>query len=166
MTGNFGLESTFRIVPEYLQDAAADSGEVNFCDRGIELTRSFRALKLWMSLEVFGVNAFRAAVERGLKLAEEAERILRGRANWEIVTPAQLGIVTFRWRSAEYSDEELDDLNTALVNAILVDGFLFASSTVLNGRTVQRFCTINPRTSNDDLRSSIDRMEHLAGRLG
>lgn len=119
-----------------------------------------------MSLEVFGVDAFRAAVERGLELAEEAERILRGRAHWEIITPAQLGIVTFRWQSAGYSDEELDALNKALVNAILVDGFLFASSTVMNGRTVQRFCTINPRTNNEDLRLSIDRMEHLAGRLG
>ena len=68
--------------------------EVNFADRGLQLTRGFRALKLWMSIKVFGADAFRDAVEHGVALAEHAERMLARDPTWEVVTPARLGIVT------------------------------------------------------------------------
>ena len=87
------LERTFTLSGEYLRDTFG--GEVNFRDRGIQLTRGVRALKLWLSVEVFGLDAFRAAVAHGIALAEHAEAVLRARPGWEIVTPAQLGIVCF-----------------------------------------------------------------------
>ncbi len=92
------LERTFSVAAPYLRDAAASDSEVNFSERGIQLTRQFRALKLWMSLKVYGAAAFRAAVEHGLALAEHAERRLAHDPAWELMTPAQLGIVTFRAR--------------------------------------------------------------------
>jgi len=55
------LRETFHILPEYLIDIEGQAGEVNFCDRGIQLTRGFRALKLWMSFKVFGQAGFEAA---------------------------------------------------------------------------------------------------------
>ena len=66
------LTETFAIHPEYLRDVHRDPEEINFCDRGVQLTRGFRALKLWLSLQVFGVRAFREAVTRGFELAELA----------------------------------------------------------------------------------------------
>ena len=95
------LERTFSTAPPYLRDAAAAGSEVNFGDRGIQLTRQFRALKLWMSLKVYGAAAFRAAIEHGLALAEHAERRLARDPAWEVVTPARLGIVTFRPSGAD-----------------------------------------------------------------
>src|SRR5438093_6347876 len=59
------LRDVFRIMPDYLRDAHRLREEVNFADYGIQLTRSFRALKLWMSLKVFGAEAFRRAIEWG-----------------------------------------------------------------------------------------------------
>ena len=59
------LQRTFSVAPAYLRDAAAAGSEVNFADRGLQLTRGFRALKLWMSLKIFGAAAFRAAIEHG-----------------------------------------------------------------------------------------------------
>src|SRR5262249_52597367 len=117
------LVDTFRILPEYLRDAHKDPREVQFCDRGIQLTRGFRALKLWMCLQVFGVRAFREAVAWGFHLARVAEARLRKNACWEVITPAQMGIVSFRHRRVPAE---------VLVEGMLSDGYAFLSSTVLD----------------------------------
>ena len=88
------LERTFALDGAYLRDVTG--GEVNFRDRSLQLTRGGRALKLWLSVRVFGLAAFRDAVARGIALAEHAEALLAARPGWEVVTPAQLGIVCFR----------------------------------------------------------------------
>ena len=149
------LKSTYRIMPEYLADVHRNVAEVNPCDYGIQLTRSFRALKLWMSVQYFGLDAFRAAMERGFELAEFAEKKLRAMRGWEIVTPALMGIVTFHHPDADY--EKLHD-------AMLADGFGLATSTVLKGRTVLRFCTINPRTTESDITQTLDRIDQMIAR--
>ena len=146
------LKATYRIMPEYLADVHRNVAEVNPCDYGIQLTRTFRALKLWMSIQYFGLEAFRTAMERGFELAEFAESKLRCMPGWEIVTPAQLGIVTFHHPSADYKK---------LHDAMLQDGFALATSTVLKGRTVLRFCTINPRTTEDDIIRTIEQIDAL-----
>jgi len=126
------LRDTFLILPEYLQDTQQYSAEFNFTDHGLQLTRGFRALKLWMSIKVFGMAAFRAAVERGFALAEFTEARLRKMPGWEIVTPAQMGIVCFRYTGAD------DAAHFRLVQSILKDGFALITSTVLQGSTVLR----------------------------
>lgn len=146
------LKSTYRIMPEYLVDVHRNLTEVNPCDYGIQLTRNFRALKLWMSIQYFGLDAFRAAIERGFALAEFAESKLRAMPGWEIVTRAEMGVVTFHHPRADYE---------ALHNAMLRDGFAMATSTVLKGRTVLRFCTINPRTTEDDIARTLDWIDSL-----
>jgi glutamate/tyrosine decarboxylase-like PLP-dependent enzyme len=147
------LERTFSTAPPYLRDAAAADSEVNFCDRGIQLTRQFGALKLWMSLKVFGAAAFREAIEHGLALAEHAERRIAADPAWELVTPARLGIVTFRSRRAPAAD---------LVAASLRDGFAYLSSHHVNGATALRLCTINPRTTRADVDHTLARLAALA----
>jgi len=150
------LRDTFLILPEYLKDTHQYSNEFNFTDHGLQLTRSFRALKLWMSIKVFGMAAFRAAVERGFELAEFTEARLRKMTGWEIVTPAQMGIVCFRYEDAD------DAAHLRLVQSILKDGFALITSTVLQGRTVLRTCTINPRTTEADIEDTLDRLDRLA----
>ena len=72
------LKEAFEIHPSYLQDTTARDGAVNFADRGLQLTRMSRALKLWVSLQYFGVDAFAAAIDRAMDLAEHAQRRDRG----------------------------------------------------------------------------------------
>jgi glutamate/tyrosine decarboxylase-like PLP-dependent enzyme len=155
------LAGTYAVHPEYLQDTRLGEEEVNFAERGIQLTRQFRALKLWMSLQVFGRRAFAAAVERGFRLAELAEAELRRTPGWEVVTRAQMGVVTFRRAWPELPPEEVDRRNLALVDALFRDGYAFLSSTVLRGRTVLRMCTINPRTTEEDVRSTVRLLDEL-----
>ena len=149
------LRDTFRILPDYLQDAHRLREEVSFCDYGIELTRSFRALKLWMSLKVFGAAAFRDAIDRGFHLAEVAERRLRQSGRWEILSPAQMAIVAFRHAGD-------DTLNQRLAAALKASGYAFLSTTTLGGRTALRLCMINPRTTEADVIGTIERLEDAA----
>jgi glutamate/tyrosine decarboxylase-like PLP-dependent enzyme len=159
------LRRTFRVLPEYLRDVAGVEGETNFRDYGIQLTRGFRALKLWMSLQVFGEEGFRAAVSRGIELAEFAEGCVRGRDGWEVVAPAQLGVVAFRFAPLSADPEAQDSLNRTLVDELNRGGLAVISSTELRGRTALRMCTINPRTSEEDIRVTVARLSELADGL-
>jgi glutamate/tyrosine decarboxylase-like PLP-dependent enzyme len=146
------LERTFSLSGVYLRDTMGE--EVNFRDRSVQLTRTSRALKLWLSLRVFGVGAFREAIAHGISLAEHAEATLRARPGWEVVTPAQLAIVTFIREGVD---------QTRLAAAMVDDGFAAPSTTEVGGRAVLRLCTMNPRTTFEDVERTIERMEELSG---
>jgi aromatic-L-amino-acid/L-tryptophan decarboxylase len=156
------LAQTFALHPEYLADVVGADDEVNFFDRGIQLTRGFRALKLWMTIKVFGLDALRDAIDHTLALASYAEQELRRRPQWEIVTPASLAIVSFRRRWPSAGAEEENRRNEALIAAMTADGRAAISSTTLHGRVVLRLCTINPRTTRADIDTTIAALDELA----
>jgi glutamate/tyrosine decarboxylase-like PLP-dependent enzyme len=160
------LRETFHILPEYMEDTVGQEGEVNMCDRGIQLSRGFRALKLWMSFQVFGRSGFEAALNRGFELAEMAEQAVGELAGWEVVTPAQMGVLTFRCVPPGMPAEQVNRLNRELVEAMLVDGLAMVSSTVLRDQTVLRLCTINPRATVEDLLATIGRLDRLGAQVG
>jgi glutamate/tyrosine decarboxylase-like PLP-dependent enzyme len=145
------LPAAFALHPEYLADVSGRTGEVNFFDRGVQLTRGFRALKLWMTIKVFGLAAIRSGIEHGIRTAERAEELLRS-AGWEIETPAQLGIVSFR-RGADA------ERHLRTVAEMQAEGVAAVSSTVLHGVTVLRMCTIHPGTSDADLELTVAALE-------
>ena len=156
------IESAFAILPEYLRDIAAAADEINYCDNGLELTRRFRALKLWMSIKVFGLAEFRRAIERGIQIAETAEDLLREAGCWEIVTPPQLAVLTFRHRDTPDEPAAAVGFHRRLVDAVIADGHSMVTSTALNGLPVLRLCTINPRTTDADLAETLARLRRLA----
>jgi glutamate/tyrosine decarboxylase-like PLP-dependent enzyme len=145
------LPAAFALHPEYLADVAGRTAEVNFFDRGVQLTRGFRALKLWMTIKAFGLAAMRCGIEHGIRTAERAEELLRS-AGWEIETPAQLGIVSFR-----RGDDAERHLRT--VAEMQAEGVAAISSTLLHGVTVLRMCTINPATTIADLEATVAALE-------
>lgn len=161
------LESAFRIAPDYLQDAAWGPRHVNFCDRGVQLTRIFRALRIWLSVQRYGLAAHRAAVSRGIALARGAEARIRDDPALELLAPQSLGIVCFRYRGNREggSDEELDDLNRRIQDEIVGSGFAMMSSTRLRGRLSLRFCVLNVRTTARDLARTLDRIVSVGRRL-
>ena len=159
------LPRTFKETSEVLKDMQSEGEELNFMYQGIQLTRQFRALKLWLSFKVFGLDAISEAIGAGFENAELAERLLREAGVWEIVTPAQMAIVTFRYEPANGDEELADRVTQALVGRLLEDGFTFAAGTQLRGKPVMRMCCNNPRTTPADLERSIQRMTRLANQL-
>ncbi len=152
------LRSAFQIKPDYLRDVHRNAAEFNPADHGVQLTRSFRALKVWLSLQTFGVAAFRQAITRGFELAELAERELRARKGWEILSPAQMATVCFRFGKS-------DELQTQLVDAMMKDGYALLTSTELRGAVSLRLCTINPRTTEQDIVETVERLDRFARKL-
>jgi len=146
------LDRTFTMNPEYLADIVAGTGEVDLRNRSLELSRRGRAMKLWLTFRTYGSEAIALAVERGLQNAERAQQLLEADEGWEVVTPAQLGIVTFARLGASTDD------HVRAAAEITASGYAAVSTTTLAGRVVIRLCLINPRTTDDDLRGTIKRL--------
>lgn len=158
------LSNTFTEKPEYLRDIEGNASEINFFDHGIELTRRFRALKFYMSIKTFGLKSFRKAIDYNIFLAEATETYLRKSNVWEIVSPANLAIINFRYNpmNERYSEKELDALNQKIANRITNSGEALLVTTVLNKQLVLRMCLINPRTTLTDVKATIKLCEQLA----
>ncbi len=182
------LEDAFRVLPEYLQDTELGRAHVNFANRGVQLTRAFRALKVWMSIRTFGVAAFRDAIDRALDLTEAAGERIRASEELELLSPPSLGVVCFRYRppgrgggeaaggagdrAADRSDPAgsgdpgaLEGINAAIQDRIVEDGFAMMSSTRLRGAYSLRLCILNYRSGRADVLDTLDRIEALGREL-
>ena len=124
---------------------------MNLGDRGLQLTRSFRALKLWWSLRAFGVEAFRTAVEHSLELAAHAARLVEQHPQLELLAPPSLGIVCFRRVVPGGSEEEHEAVNAALVAALEDGGTALATSTRVRGTYALRLCVMNDTCERADV---------------
>lgn len=151
------LSKTFSEKPVYLRDIEGNESEINFYDHGIQLTRGFRALKFYMSMKTFGLNAFKDAIQYGIVLTEDVEELLRKSPKWEVVSPATLAIINFRYNPIKrnLSEKELDKLNQYISKQIITSGSAILVTTILQNQVVLRMCLINPRTTIDDIKDTL-----------
>ena len=147
------LTSAFRILPEYLKDVQPGDEEVNFADRGEQLTRYSRALKVWLSVNYFGTTAIAAAIQEAMERARLLEQLVRASPEFEILSPAQFGIVCFRAKPADLDASSLDSLNERINARVVSEGRFLISSTRLGGSFSLRMCTLGFRTTLDDIRA-------------
>jgi aromatic-L-amino-acid/L-tryptophan decarboxylase len=154
------LEQAFSAEGEYLKDLPDD--EVNFLNRGPELSRPGRVLSVWMLLRSAGREELASQIQEDLRLARLAARLLRDDNRLEVDEPT-LSVVTFRHRSRDgESEEERSARDTALMEATLADGQLMLSTTFLDGRNTLRLVVMNHRTTEQDIQISVGRIRELA----
>jgi len=163
------LSDAFRKFPEYLETSpeAPLSGPVWFAERGVELSRSFRALKIWMGLKVHGRKAYAETIERNVDLARSLSERVDGRRDLERLSAPVLSIANFRYRPAgrHLPETELNALNRAIIYRIVEEGSAFVYPTVLNGKTSIRVCIVNFRTGEEDVEALLDDVERVGGEL-
>jgi aromatic-L-amino-acid decarboxylase len=157
------LESAFTVHPEYLQDTELGMEHVNFGDRGLQLSRSFRALKVWMSVQTFGLAAFRRAVGRGMELTDRAGTYVQESEVLEMLSPPSLGVICFRFRPerSQIDEETLEALNAGIQERIIDEGVAMMSSTRLKGTYALRLCIMNHGTTWDDVRETLRAIERI-----
>ena len=162
------LEAAFGVAPEYLQDVDWGTEHVNFADRGLQLTRGFRALKIWMSVQTHGLAAFRAAIDEAFDLAVRAERFVGGSADLELLSPAAMGVVCYRFNPADRAldEEELENLNSAIQAAIIESGYAMISSTRLHGTYSLRLCIMNFTSTWAGVQGTLQRVLDVGHELG
>ncbi len=157
------LERAFAIHHDVLQDSVWGANHPNQADRGLQLSRRDRALKIWMSVQIFGMAAFRAAVRQGIERAERAARYVAESPVLELMTPASLGILCFRVNPGEGAgdEREIHRLNRQVLARVFWEDRAFLSSTLLHRRFALRMCVINHTTTWDDVRETLETIERF-----
>jgi glutamate/tyrosine decarboxylase-like PLP-dependent enzyme len=142
-------------------DVVADREMSDFAywDHSPELSRRFRALKIWFLLKLHGWRALQAAIDDNIGVAGHLARLVDDSDDFERVAPAPLSIVCFRWRRGD------DDFNRALMVATQRDGEAYVSNAVINGRLALRACIVNFRTRPADAELLLDSLRRVASRM-
>jgi glutamate/tyrosine decarboxylase-like PLP-dependent enzyme len=148
----------------YLQDrdTLASADEVSPADLSPELTRPFRALRLWLPLKLAGAAPFRAALEEKLLLARHFHRRMRLEDGFEVGPPPDLSIVTFRYLPRR---GDPDTFNRKLINAVQRDGRVFLSSTKIGGKFTLRVAILSLHTHLDTIELAIEILHEKAEQL-
>ena len=157
------LEGAFAIGHDVLQDTVWGADHPNFSDRSLQLSRSFRALKIWMSIQTFGLSAFRQAVANAMEIAALAGDHALESSVLELLTPVSLGILCFRVNpGAPGIDEQvLDDINRTVLARLFWEDQSFVSSTNVRGKFALRLCIINHTTTWEDVRRTLEAAERF-----
>ena len=142
-------------------------GPVSFNERGPELSRGFKALKVWMGLKRHGVQGYAAAVDHDVAMARELADAVRAHPDFELLAPPVLSIVAFRYRpvGAALDEEALARLNRRIVNELVGSGAFFLAPTLLKGRTAMRVAIVNFRTREADVRALVDEAARAGRRI-
>ncbi len=152
------LERVFATKHDILQDTIWGANHPNFSDRGLQLSRSIRALKIWMSVQTFGMAAFRRAVSQGMALTRRIEEYVEDSPVLEMLTPATLGIACFRVNPAntDLGEDVLEEINRTVLARVFWEDRAFISSTLLHGTFALRMCVINYSTTWNDVRETLE----------
>jgi aromatic-L-amino-acid/L-tryptophan decarboxylase len=150
-------QKTFAHSGEYARSLTADPIEgFVFFEESLELSRRFRALKLWLSLRYHGVAAFRQSIAKDLAQARRLANSIQSEPELELLAPVELSAVCFRYRGfANRSNEELNSFNTALLKRVVARGRVYLSNAFLRGQFSLRACIVNHRTKDADVDSVI-----------
>ncbi len=139
------LAETHHYVGSYMQDATREPGELSPADVSPELSKHFRALRMWLPLVLLGTKPFRAALDEKLLLARYFYREIPS-LGFEVGPPPDLSIVTFRWAPPGATLDRINRINQEIVDGVRRDGRVFLSSTMLDGRFTLRLAVLAFRT--------------------
>jgi glutamate/tyrosine decarboxylase-like PLP-dependent enzyme len=143
--------------------ADQDMSDFAFWDISPELSRRFRALKIWFALKIHGADAFAATIARNIELAQDLGTLIDEHGDFERLAAIPLSIVCFRYRPESMADDgALNAFNRELMVDVQRDGDTYLSNALLNGRFALRACIVNHRTTRDDLMRVIATVRRVA----
>jgi len=152
--------------PDYLAAIGGlASGEPWPSDMGIELSRGFRALKVWWTLREHGTARLGESIARNCGQAKLLEGLLTKRSRVAVAAPVTLNIVCCRYLAPGFGDAALDDLNARIVVAIQESGVAVPSSCRIGGRLCIRICITNHRSRDEDFAIMADAIESTGARI-
>lgn len=163
------LRATFSLVPEYLR-GDAEKAERNYMDYGIQLGRRFRALKAWMVIRTFGSEGLATRIREHIRLARRFASWLDADPRFEVLAPVTMAVVCFRAVRhvvgiTPAADEELNRLNSRLVEAVNRTGEAYLTHTTLNGHVAMRLAVGNILTTERHLERAFELIRREAAQL-
>jgi aromatic-L-amino-acid/L-tryptophan decarboxylase len=144
---------TFSHTGDYARSLNADPLEgFVFFEESMELSRRFRALKLWLSLRYHGLGAFRASIAKDLTQAQRLAEAIRGETQLELMAPVELSAVCFRHcGTGREPEEEIDRVNLAILKRVVERGRIYLSNASVGNKFCLRACIVNHRTKDSDV---------------
>jgi len=154
---------TFALTPSYLAETERGviAGGLPFADRGLELTRSFRALKVWMSFKTHGTSAIARVIEQNVEQARYCAKLIEAHSDLELVAPVPLNIVCFRFAPADAPREILNRLNEEILVRIQESGLAVPSGTTIDGVFALRVAITNHRSRQEDFELLVDAVSEI-----
>ena len=127
-----------------------------FFEESLELSRRFRALRLWLSLRYHGLQAFRDAIQKDLDLAQRLAAAVAKQSDMEVMAPVALSAVCFRFTgTGSWAEDELNRYNADILKSVVQRGRVYLSNATLRGKFCLRACIVNHRTTEEDVDSVI-----------
>jgi aromatic-L-amino-acid decarboxylase len=161
--------AAFAHEAEYTRMFGEEADEAFVCwDYGPELSRRFRALKVWMLLKGVGLDRLSEAIESNLACARHLESMVQASDDFEMVAPVELSIFCFRHVPAQLRNQSptaIDAFNERLLVALQRDGSSYLSNTTLGGRFALRGCVLNYRTTLRDMEILLDDLRRVGKSL-
>lgn len=145
-------QETFTVNPSYLESTGRGiaAEPMTFASLGIDLSRGFRALKVWMSLKTHGVDAFARLIEQNIAQARYLTARIEADPHLELLAPAPLNVVCFRYRAPDLEEAATNALNEEILFRLQESGLAVPSSTRLHGRFALRVAITNHRSRWED----------------
>ena len=158
---------TFSLTPEYLEHDTRGlaAGQIWFSDYGLQLSRQFRALKVWMSIKEHGVDRFGRMMARNVEQAHYLGQLIEKEQNMELLAPIGLDIVCFRFNPGGLDDETLNALNKEILIQLQEQGICAPSYTTLHGRYCLRVAIANHRSVQDDFDLLVKEVVRIGQKL-
>jgi glutamate/tyrosine decarboxylase-like PLP-dependent enzyme len=144
--------SAFTLTPSYLVhgERGITAGKDWFSDYGFQLTRSFRALKVWMMIKTEGIDKYGRLIYQNVEQARYLEALVENAPELELLAPVALNVVCFRFKVARLDDDALNALNKELLIRVQESGAAVVTGTMLKGKQAIRMCNVNHRTRRED----------------
>jgi len=159
---------TFSLTPEYLkhdETRGLAAGRLWFSDYGLQLSRQFRALKVWMSIKEHGLDRFGRMMTRNIKQAHYLGQLIEKEKDMELVAPIGLNIVCFRFNPGKLDNETLNTLNKEILIQLQEQGICAPSYTTLNGRYCLRAAIANHRSVQNDFDVLVEEVVRIGQKL-
>ena len=159
--------ATFNVTPAYLAsfDRGIAAGGFPFAERGVQLSRGFRALKVWMSFKTHGTDAFAQLIHQNVRQAHYLAGLVSKHPQLELLAPVPLNIVCFRVTRPGATDAELNDLNKEVLLRLQESGIAVPSQTMLEGRFAIRVAITNHRSRREDFDLLVRSVVEIASGL-
>lgn len=163
------LSDTFSLIPDYLGGGQSETDRDDLMNYNLQLTKDFKALKVWMTFKAYGAERLRAAIENDCKLALYAGQIISTSDDFELMAPIPLSIVCFRYtgKNGKYKgqEEQLDMINEKILEGIEEDGRIFFAGTKIKGKTSLRINLTNHRRKKEDIDFLFSVLREIADKI-
>lgn len=159
--------NTFSVVPAYIRnfDRGLASGPINFSEYGVQLSRSFKALRAWMALKTEGVARYGQQIEQNIQQARYLTSLVESEPELQLLAPTSMNIVNFRYIARGINDRQLDDLNAEILMRLQERGIAAPSSAILHGRFSIRVAICNHRSRRSDFEALVAGVKAIAQEL-